>query len=284
MSKTLDYPKFDSATTFRENFCRKFLVEYCVKNQKFSLNEEYNKKNAPFLSFLVGNMLGVGCEEQNLYSYLHYLYNYQDDDKLGHYLAFKANYSTCSALFRKEVLDQLVELFKEVKESLEEEGSVLVDKTVDELLKEYGLSLKSARGSLLYSELNDEELLKSKATNVDYFHHSGNYPLNYFVEANPSKRELMTGEDLFKEVEEEIEEDPSLFITVPEMRKLLKDKYKVEISKEEIVRLIRDHEASATANISRVEIGYNESSGVLLFKGEYAANKIIKLLRKNENL
>ena len=284
MIKTLDYPKFDSASSFRENFCRKFLVEYCVKNQKFSLNEEYNKKNAPFLSFLVGNMLGVGCEEQNLYSYLHYLYNYQDDTIFGDYVAFKVTYSTCSALFRKEVLDQLLELYQEVKESIEEkEKHVLVDMNVEKILKEYGLSLKSTRGNFLISDKNDEDLLKSKVTNADYLHYLGCYPLNYFVEAKPSKRELMTGEDLFKEVEEEIEDDPSLFITVPDMVKLLKDKYGVETSEEKIIRLIKEHEASATANISRVEIGYNDNSGVLLLKGEYSAYKIMKLL-KNENI
>lgn len=284
MIKTLEYPKFDSASSFRENFCRKFLVEYCVKNQKFSLNEEYNKKNAPFLSFLVGNMLGVGCEDQNLYSYLHYLYNYQDDTIFGDYVAFKVTYSTCSALFRKEVLDQLLELYQEVKESVEEkEKHVLVDMNVEKILKEYGLSLKSTRGNFLISDKNDEDLLKSKVTNADYLHYLGCYPLNYFVEAKPSKRELMTGDDLFKEVEEEIEYDPSLFITVSDMVKLLKDKYGVETSEEEIVRLIKDHEASATANISRVEIGYNDNSGVLLLKGEYAAYKIMKLL-KNENI
>ena len=242
MSKSVNYPKFKSTTNFRELFCRVFLVEYCVNNQKVSLDEEFNKQKAPYLSFLVGNMFGVGSEDGNLYNYLHYLYSYQDDDKLGDYVGFKSNYSTCSALFRKEILDKLVELYQEVRETIEEKGSFLVDMTVEELLAKYGLSLDSVKNTLIYSDKSDEELLKSKVTNTDYLHHSGNYPLDYFVEAKSSKRELMTGEDLFKEVVDEVEDDPNLFITVPEMYKLLKDKYKVDISKEEIVKLIRDHE------------------------------------------
>ena len=76
MSKTLKYPEFKSTDSFSKLFCRKFLVEYCVKNQRFSLDEEFNKKNAPYLSFLCGNMIGVGAEQENLYHYLHYLYKY----------------------------------------------------------------------------------------------------------------------------------------------------------------------------------------------------------------
>ena len=42
MSKTLKYPEFKSTDSFSKLFCRKFLVEYCVKNQRFSLDEEFN--------------------------------------------------------------------------------------------------------------------------------------------------------------------------------------------------------------------------------------------------
>lgn len=66
-------------------------------------------------------MIEVGAEQENLYHYLHYLYKYSDDEKIGHYLAFKASYSTCSALFRKEILEHLVELYQEVRETIEKE-------------------------------------------------------------------------------------------------------------------------------------------------------------------
>lgn len=190
MSKILKYPEFKSTDSFSKLFCRKFLVEYCVKNQRFSLDEEFNKKNAPYLSFLCGNMIGVGAEQENLYHYLHYLYKYADDEKLGHYLAFKASYSTCSALFRKEILDHLVGLYQEVRETIEKDEEIKVPKyPMVDLLKEYGVSIKSLREiHYILSDKSDEELLKGDFhKNEDYLQCKGMYPLNYFVKANEYK-------------------------------------------------------------------------------------------------
>lgn len=193
MSKTLKYPEFKSTDSFSKLFCRKFLVEYCVKNQRFSLDEEFNKKNAPYLSFLCGNMIGVGAEQENVYHYLHYLYKYHDDEKLGHYLAFKASYSTCSALFRKEILDHLVGLYQEVRETIEKEEEIKVAKyPMVDLLKEYGVSIKSLREIYyILSDKSDEELLKGDfPRNDDYLQCKGMYPLNYFVKANEYIKEV----------------------------------------------------------------------------------------------
>jgi hypothetical protein len=193
MSKTLKYPEFKSTDSFSKLFCREFLVNYCVKNQRFSLDEEFNKKNAPYLSFLCGNMIGVGAEQENLYHYLHYLYKYADDEKLGHYLAFKASYSTCSALFRKEILDHLVELYQEVRETIEKEEEIKVPKyPMVDLLKEYGVSIKSLREiHYILSDKSDEELLEGDfPRNDDYLQWKGMYPLNYFVKANEYIKEV----------------------------------------------------------------------------------------------
>ena len=193
MSKTLKYPEFKSTDSFSKLFCRKFLVEYCVKNQIFSLDEEFNKKNAPYLSFLCGNMVGVGAEQENVYHYLHYLYKYQDDEKIGHYLAFKASYSTCSALFRKEILDNLVELYQEVRETIEKEEEIKVAKyPMADLLKEYGVSIKSLREiHYILSDKSDDELLEGDfPKNDDYLQWKGMYPLNYFVKANEYIKEV----------------------------------------------------------------------------------------------
>lgn len=206
MSKTLKYPEFKSTDSFSKLFCRKFLVEYCVKNQRFSLDEEFNKKNAPYLSFLCGNMIGVGAEQENLYHYLHYLYKYSDDEKIGHYLAFKASYSTCSALFRKEILDHLVELYQKVRETIEKEEEIKVAKyPMADLLKEYGVSIKSLREIYyILSDKSDEELLKGDfPKNDDYLQWKGMYPLNYFVKAKESIKEAENPFDYLDEAEGE---------------------------------------------------------------------------------
>lgn len=240
MSKTLKYPEFKSTDSFRKLFCRKFLVEYCVKNQRFSLDEEFNKKNAPYLSFLCGNMIGVGAEQENLYHYLHYLYKYADDEKLGHYLAFKASYSTCSALFRKEILDHLVELYQEVRETIEKEEEIKVPKyPMADLLKEYGVNIKSLREiHYILSEKSDEELLKGEfPKNEDYLQWKGMYPLNYFVEANEYIKEV---EKLFEYLGEDFATGEVVKLTKRDVE--LMEAFNIDISKLDGFEIVDDEQ------------------------------------------
>ena len=292
MSKTLKYPEFKSTDSFSKLFCRKFLVEYCVKNQRFSLDEEFNKKNAPYLSFLCGNMIGVGAEQENLYHYLHYLYKYSDDEKIGHYLAFKASYSTCSALFRKEILEHLVELYQEVRETIEKEEEIKVPKyPMADLLKEYGVSIKSLREiHYILSDKSDEELLEGDfPRNDDYFQWKGMYPLNYFVKADFKRDE--TKEHSSKEYMEwvnslnkESNDEEDRFLRLPDMSKLISEKFGIDLSEEEVEDIARKNGMVGNSEYCHRIIHEKDKICILELRGMYAAMAIAHFYLKDNGL
>lgn len=240
MSKTLKYPEFKSTDSFQKLFCREFLVNYCVKNQRFSLDEEFNQKNAPYLSFLCGNMVGVGAEMENLYHYLHYLYKYSDDSKLGHYLAFRASYSTCSALFRKEILDELVELYQEVRETIEnKEEEKVIKVPMADLLKEYGVSIKSLREiHYILSDELDEDLIEGEfPKNEDYLQWKGLYPLNYFVKTKECIKEV---EEPFEYLAEDFATGEVVKLTKRDVE--LMEALNIDISKLDFYEIVDDEQ------------------------------------------
>lgn len=67
-------PEFYFTSEFVGLFIKKFLINYCVANQKFSLDEEFNKTNSVQLTFSLGKLDAL-LYERNVEYYLHNVYN-----------------------------------------------------------------------------------------------------------------------------------------------------------------------------------------------------------------
>ena len=134
-------PEFYFESEFVGLFIKKFLINYCVPNQKFSLDEDFNKNNTVQLTFSLGK-LDYLLTEQNVGSYL--LGIYREDD-VDYYLVegrVTPRVREVEFIFKGEYLSNLIELYVDWRASFEVKGynPTNDDATLEDVLFEFGIS------------------------------------------------------------------------------------------------------------------------------------------------